>query len=174
MCLKVHREHEADEENRLEEVCPSGRCTLNVGWGRLGHDRDRQRRPLLQLPHLAVPGSLIIIYRSDGDSPVSLARASSRLRSTLGLLTFGGGLGATSVSLSSRVGSGVDRGKDAAGNTGVVGDAAVGGSSRSSTTVDRFVEERLCAAYDVDVSRVEGLHLHWSAQPLPPSHAYLV
>jgi hypothetical protein len=33
----------------------------------------------------------------DGESPVSLARASSRLRSTLGLLGFGAGLGAANV-----------------------------------------------------------------------------
>ena len=75
----------------------------------------------------------------DGASPVGLASASSRLRSTLGLLAFGVGLRATCVSLSSRVGSGVDQSKAAVDNTGVVGDAADGGS-RSSTTVDRFVE----------------------------------
>ena len=74
---------------------------------------------------------------------MSLARASSQLRSALGLLGFGAGLGAASVSRSSCVDSGVDRDKDAVGNTRVVGDATDGGS-RSSTTVDRFVEECFC------------------------------
>ena len=42
----------------------------------------------------------------DGGSPVGLARVSSRLRSTLGLLGFGAGLGAANILLLSRVGSG--------------------------------------------------------------------